>query len=232
MTSLRQRVLAEERMDDPALDAGTYSAVLSDLARVNAWTLAARPTLAFMAELAGRADRPPLRVLDVGFGQGDMLRRIADWAARRGVAVELTGVDLNPRSAFAARSATPPDLPIAYQTGDYRDFAGQRFDAVISSLVAHHMDEAELLDFLRFMEREAGTGWLVNDLHRHVHAYLGYPVLARLLRAHPIVRSDGRLSIARSFRVDDWRGILAAARVSGATVRRWFPYRLCVTRWQ
>ena len=38
-------------MDFPELDCATYVQVLADLARVNWWTLAARPTLVFLAQL-------------------------------------------------------------------------------------------------------------------------------------------------------------------------------------
>ena len=47
---------------------------------------------------------PAFRLLDVGFGHGDMLRAIARWARRRGIAVDLVGVDLNPKSEAAARA--------------------------------------------------------------------------------------------------------------------------------
>ena len=80
--SLAVRAQAEERMDDPALDAATYAAVLRDLARVNRATMAARPTLNFLARAIG--NRRAFRLLDVGFGDGDMLRRIARWSTRRG----------------------------------------------------------------------------------------------------------------------------------------------------
>ena len=128
-------------MDDPALDPATYDLVLRDLSRVNRWTLAARPTLGFLRRAA--AGMPAFRLLDVGFGHGDMLRRIARWARRRNVAVDLIGVDLNPGSAAVARAATPTAWPIEYRTGDYRDVAGP-LDFVVSSLVAHHMTDAEL----------------------------------------------------------------------------------------
>ena len=104
------RVHAEEAMDDPALDPAIYAAVLRDLAQVNTVTMAARPTLAFLDSLVGKGGR--LKLLDVGFGDGDMLRRIARWAGRRGVQAELIGIDLNPRSEAIARADTPPDLPI------------------------------------------------------------------------------------------------------------------------
>ncbi|TKD51909.1 methyltransferase domain-containing protein [Sphingomonas baiyangensis] len=223
--SLATRSLAEEAMDAPDLDAATYAAVLRDLARVNALTLAARPTLAFLESL--RCTR--LRLLDVGYGDGDMLRRIARWAARRGIEADLVGIDLNPRSEAVARADTPPDLPIAYRTGDYADCAGEGWDVIVSSLVAHHMTHAQLIAFLRFMTAEARRGWFVNDLHRHGFAYAGYPLLATAMRWHPMVRADGRLSIARSYRPAEWPPLLTKVGVTGARIERWFPFRLCVS---
>lgn len=226
--SLATRATGEEAMDDPALAPETYAAVLRDLARVNRVTLAARPTLRFL-DTAVRVRRR-LRLLDVGYGDGDMLRRIARWAARRGIAAELVGIDLNPRSAAIARADTPAELPIDYRTGDYAGLADQPWDVIVSSLVAHHMTRDQLVAFLRFMDAHAAVGWFVNDLHRHCLAHAGYPLLATLLRWHPIVRADGTLSIARSYRPGEWPPLLAEAGVTGARVERMFPFRLCVSK--
>lgn len=223
---LAERRVADELMDDPALDAVTYHAVLADLASVNRITLAHRPTLAFLTKAL--RNKRHISVLDVGFGDGDMLRAIAAWAARRGVAAELTGIDLNPKSQAAAEARSPE--AITFLTGDYAELAGRGFDCVISSLVAHHMTEAELVAFLRFMEAEAAAGWFVNDLHRHRLAYHGWPLLAGAMRWHPVVRADGRTSIARSFRAGDWQFLLHDAGIRDARVRRVFPFRLCVER--
>ncbi|OYY78229.1 MAG: methyltransferase type 12 [Sphingomonas sp. 28-62-20] len=228
MSKLRHRAIAEELMDADDLTAETYAAVVSDLARVNAVTMAARPTLAFLNRATKGQTR--LKLLDVGFGDGDMLRRIAGWAARRGIQAELVGVDLNPRSEMAARAHTPAGLPIRYVTGDYADQAGGDWDVVISSLVAHHMTPPQLVAFLRFMEAEARRGWFVNDLERHGFAHWGFPVLATLMRWHPIVKHDGTLSIARSYRAAEWPIILRNADIDSATVARYFPFRLCVER--
>ena len=225
---LSVRAIAEELMDADDLDAGTYAAVVGDLARVNTVTLAARPTLAFLARAAAGRDR--LRILDVGFGDGDTLRRIARWAASRGLAVELTGVDFNPRSEAAARAHTPPATPIRWITGDYAELGAERWDCVISSLVAHHMTHDQLVAFVAWMDAHARAGWFVNDLHRHGLAHLGFPLLARAARWHPIVRHDGRLSIARSYRPAEWPPILAEAGVTDARVFRAFPFRLCVEK--
>jgi 2-polyprenyl-3-methyl-5-hydroxy-6-metoxy-1,4-benzoquinol methylase len=228
MIALRQRIRADEQMDDPALPPEIYAAVLGDLGRVNRWTLAARPTLSFLRRATKGMER--FRLLDVGFGEGDMLRAVARWAKRRRIAAELVGVDLNEKSAAVARAATPAGLEVDYRTGDYRDQG--EFDLVVSSLVAHHMTDEELRTFLQWMDAHARRGWLVNDLHRHGFSYRGFPILARLLGVHRIVREDGQLSIARAFRPADWRAILAGAGIARGAARivRWFPFRLCVER--
>jgi len=229
VTSLAARERRDEQMDDPALDPQVYDAVLRDLARVNGWTFASRPTFLFLKRAA--TGMFAFRLLDVGFGQGDMLRRIARWARRRNVAVDLVGVDLNPNSADSARAATPGWMPIEYRTGDYA-VQPTAFDFVISSLVAHHMTDAQLQNFITWMERMATRGWLINDLHRHPLSHWGFPWLARLIGAHRIVREDGQLSIARSFRPAEWQAILSQAGVPEGEVRivRRFPFRLCVER--
>lgn len=229
MTSLAQRALASEQMDDPHLDPAIYAQVLADLSAVNNWTLARRPTLGFVRRAL--REKQSFRLLDVGFGQGDMLRSIARWASHNGIKADLVGVDLNPRSAAIARAATPETLWIDFRTGDYAVQDGP-FDLIISSLVAHHMTVDELVSFLRFMEDRAALGWMVNDLHRHRAAHRLYPTLARVMGWHRIVREDGTLSIARSFRPDEWPPLLRAADVDPRTAQvcRRFPFRLCVER--
>ena len=226
---LQTRSRDEEQMDSAELDAATYARVLHDLARINRWTFTAHPLLAFLERAAAGLTR--FRLLDVGFGEGDLLRRVARWSKQRGIAASLIGVDLNPRSAGIARAATPPGMPIDYLTGDYQDLPG-KFDFVVSSQVTHHMTDVQLFDFLHFMERRAECGWLISDLHRHAFAYRGFPLLARLLGVHRIVREDGQLSIARSFRPDEWRAILGATGLpmDQISIVRRFPFRLAVER--
>lgn len=228
MTSLADRAIAEEQMDAAELDAATYTRVVGDLAKVNRMTMAARPTLAFVARAIGA--RKSFSLLDVGFGDGDMLRTIARWAAKRGIEARLTGIDLNAKSCEAARAHTPPGLAIDYRAGDYRDC--EPCDLIVSSLVAHHMTHPQLIAFLRYMEANAALGWLVNDLHRHRFAHMGFPLLARMMAWHRIVREDGTLSIARSYRPAEWPPILEEAGIeaSAARIFRAFPFRLCVER--
>jgi 2-polyprenyl-3-methyl-5-hydroxy-6-metoxy-1,4-benzoquinol methylase len=230
MSRLAQRLIAEEQMDDPSLDPAVYAAVIGDLARLNRLLMTYRPTIAFIRRTLG--ERRRFRLLDVGYGQGDMLRAIARWAAKMRVEAELVGVDLNSRSLAAASAATPAGLPIEYRTGDYADTAGEGWDYVISASVTHHMSDAELHAFLRFMEAEARIGWYVNDIHRHPLAYWSFPALARLMRWHRMVREDGCLSIQRGFRRADWRRLIAESGIdpAGPRIVRRLPLRLCVER--
>ncbi len=229
MTSLVQRSRQGEQMDAVDLDVATYTEVLHHLARVNRWTFTAHPTISYLERAAGGLKH--FRLLDVGFGAGDMLRAIARWARKRGIDAQLVGVDLNRRSAEIARVSTPSDLGITYLTGDYLEVPG-KLDFIVSSQVTHHMTDEQLRQFIRHMESLSARGWLISDLHRHRFAYAGFPLLARLMNVHRIVREDGKLSIARSFRPNEWRQILADAGVppDDVTIVRRFPFRLCVER--
>lgn len=218
-------------MDAADLDAATYAKVLRDLARVNRWTFTAHSILAFLRNAVGK--ERSFSLLDVGFGDGDILRVIARWARGQGIEATLTGVDLNERSAAIASAATSPDLSIDYRTGDYAQ-QPEQFDYIISSQVAHHMTDRQLSDFIRHMESEAGRGWLISDLHRHRFSHFGFPLLARALGVHRIVREDGQLSIARSFRPQEWADLMQAAdiKANNVSIVRRFPFRLSVERYR
>ncbi|MBC2776263.1 methyltransferase domain-containing protein [Parasphingopyxis marina] len=227
MVRLSERTIAEEQMDAADLPPETYAAVLADLEKANRWTFSARPTLGFLQRAVG--SRRSFSLLDVGFGEGGMLRAIAHWAQKRGIEARLVGIDLNAKSRAAAQAKTPPGLGIDYRSGDYADC--EPFDCILSNLVAHHMTHDQLVAFLKHMEAKASAGWLVNDLHRHGFAHRGYPILARIMGWHRIVREDGTLSIARSYRPGEWPPILEEAGVANAArIFRAFPFRLCVER--
>ena len=88
-------------------------------------------------------------------------------ARRRGIAVELTGIDLSPNAARAAAESTPKELGIAWVTGDALEYRPEKpVDFVVSSLLAHHLEDAEVVALLRWMEATAQVGWFINDLER------------------------------------------------------------------
>ncbi len=228
MIDLTARSSEREWMETEAVEAGDFARCLGDLATVNRLTLAHGPTLRWLARAVGPAK--VFSVLDIGSGEGDMLRAIWRWAARHGKRVELEGIDLDPSSELAARAQTPADMAIGYRTGDVFDLVAERRpNFVISSLVAHHMTDEQIVPFLQWMEATATRGWFVNDLHRSAVAYYGFRTLASVAGWHRFVQHDGPLSIARAFRREDWERLLAEAGLA-ADIRWEMPFRYCVGR--
>jgi hypothetical protein len=228
---LRRRSELTELMDAPDLDEASYRRCLHDLASVNRVTFTHRATLRWLARAT--RDWPAgavLSVLEVAYGQGDLLRAIARWAERRGFLAHLSGIDLNPRSALAALAVTPPEWGIDYCTGDVFEFLpGSAPDFIVTSQFAHHLTGDEIVRLLSWMEAWSVRGWHITDLHRHAIAYYGFPLLARLMGWHPIVRTDGRISIARAFIRRDWERLLAQAGVA-AKISWHMPFRFTVSR--
>jgi SAM-dependent methyltransferase len=108
----------------------------------------------------------------------------------------------------------------------------ESFDFIISSQFTHHLPDAQIVTFIRWMEAHAQRGWFIADLHRHWFPYYGFGLLAWLARWHPFVLSDGRISIARAFVPDEWRRLTQAAglRADEVAITWSMPFRLSVAR--
>jgi SAM-dependent methyltransferase len=262
MRTLATRSLEPELMDGAGLgDAALHARCLADLAAVNRVTLAHRPVLRFLdaawqrAGLVGSArldpgvvlrsrrrrtapPRAPTGVLDLGSGQGDLLRAIARLALARGVAVRLTGLDLHPHSTAAARAATaaaadagdlpPGSAPIRFLTGDLFAHAADE-DWIVCSQLAHHLDDAGIVALLRWLEAHSRRGWCIADLERHRLPHLSFPLIARAFGWHRVVRLDGTRSIERALTPAEWRARLDEAGIRDAHVERWPMFRIAVT---
>jgi 2-polyprenyl-3-methyl-5-hydroxy-6-metoxy-1,4-benzoquinol methylase len=222
-----------ERMDgDCSYD--DFRGCLRSLEQVNRWLLGYRPTMAWLKRLQ-RGLRDSVHIVDVGSGGGDLLRQIAGWARRRGIAVQLTGIDLNPYAARAAAESTPKELRIEWVTGDALVYRPEKpVDIVVSSLMAHHLEDEEIIALLRWMEATAQRGWFINDLERSPWSCRMFGWMGGMVEWHRFVRHDGPVSFRRAFREQDWVRLLASAEVSleTATVEPWRPGRLCVGRWK
>lgn len=207
---------------------------LRSLEQVNRWLLGYRPTLAWLNRLP-HPTGAPLHILDVGSGGGGLLRKIAGWARSRSLAVQPTGIDLNPYAARAAAESTPKDLEIAWVTGDALAYQPkQPVDIVVSSLTAHHLEDEQIVALLRWMEATAQFGWFINDLERSEQTSKLFGRIAKLARWHPFVQHDGPVSFQRAFCQDDWVRLLAMADipVHAVAIEHWRPGRLCVGRWK
>ena len=228
----RQRAQLSEFMDEPC-SRDVMRACLRDLARVNRWFLAYRPLLRWLEGIRLPAGAEPLRVLDVGCGYGDGLRRIERWATERGMPVELTGLDLNPDSIVIAAEASAADSRIQWISGDVFAYnARNPPHLVVSCQFTHHLSDAGVVRFLQWMEKNAEMGWFVNDLSRAPIPYHLFGWFSKLAALHPFVQHDGPVSIARAFVPEDWRRLCAEAglRAEEVEIHSYTPARLCVSR--
>ena len=211
---LRARATEPELLDEGVPEDEALRS-LADLRLVNRW-LGNRRSL-------WRAVAPHLprggRILDVGCGSGDVPSYLLERLAGPALAV---GVDVK---ALHLRAAPPA---VRRVVADVRrlPFRDGAFDVVTASLFLHHFDAPELPSLLAGLHRLARRALVVNDLHRASVPYLfGRSVFPLLFRS-PVSVADGLLSIRRGFRADELRAAFDAAGLSGASVRRAFPYRL------
>ena len=226
-----KRAELTELMDEPC-SREELRACLRDLSRVNRWFLAYRPVLHWLDSLRLDQQRRPIRILDVGCGYGDGLRRIARWANERGIEAKLTGCDLNPDTIAIAAEANGK-VNMEWIAADVFNLDGESsVDIVVSSLFTHHLTEPDIVRFLRWMEKQAGTGWFIHDLSRAAAPYWLFKGFARVAGLHRFVQNDGPVSFRRAFVPEDWQRMCAAAGLKQGDFRieAWKPARLCVSR--
>jgi SAM-dependent methyltransferase len=230
----RYRSQLDERMDAPC-SREEMRACLRDLAWTNRWTMAYRPQMHWLNSLADKLPSlsEPIRILDVACGYGDGLRRIEQWARKRGIAVELIGLELNSDATVIAAEATPASSGIRWVTADvFAYLPPHPVQLVISSLFTHHLSEDNIVRFLQWMEQHAKVGWFINDLSRAAIPYYYFQVFSKLARLHSFVQHDGPISIARSFVPEDWQRMCAVAGLQDQDIdiELFTPARLCVSR--
>lgn len=221
-----------ELMDQPCTRA-ELRACLKDLAWLNRTLLGYRPTITWLESLNLKAGPSAIRILDVGCGYGDTLRRIERWAQSRNIHVELTGLDLNPDATAIAAEASQPHRRIRWVKGNVFAYTPpQPPHIIMSSLFAHHLADDEVIRYVQWVETHALTGWFINDLSRNIVPYRLICWLSRLIRLHPFVQNDAPISFARAFVAEDWQHYCTAAGLSpnDVAIQGFTPGRLCVSR--
>ncbi len=171
----------------------------------------------------------PLQVVEIGCGGGDNLRVIQQWAFKRKLAVQLTGIDINPECIAYAKSRAEAG-GIQLICSDYRQVKfHQKPHVIFSSLFCHHFNEVELVSMLQWMQRHTSVGFFINDLHRHPLAYYSIKGLTALLSKSYLVRHDAPLSVLRSFVKKDWEVLFQKAGIAAYQCRWQWAFRWLVT---
>lgn len=222
-----------EWLDRTDINPAELERVLRDLARFNRTFLGHYPLVHWLRRAIKAApEGVSLSVVDVGCGYGDLLRAIRRWSRWRKPELNLVGVDLNPETILIARAATDPADRIDFQVMNiFERGPTMPIDFMISSLVAHHLSDHDISEFMRLMEAIARRGWLICDLQRHRFLYHFIGLTARLAGLHPMVVHDGQISVMRSLKRKEWVERISAAGLSTADVTiRWFLFRFLVGR--
>ncbi|WP_309066369.1 methyltransferase domain-containing protein [Microbacterium sp.] len=223
---------ARELMDDPAADLRMLQRTYQRFALVNA--VVSRWRTLYRREIRPRAQRRPVRILDIGAGGGDISRALSARLRRDGIPGEVTAVDLDARAIAWAR-AQDAGSGVRYRCAPAGELAdeGERFDVVLSNHVLHHLAPEELSGVLADSRRLVAPGGVVchHDIARSRTAYVLFAVatapLAPTLFAGSFIRTDGLISIRRSYTPDE----LAAVVPEGWRVRTGIPARLEL-RWE
>ena len=228
LDQFRQRSLQLEHLDKGDYTPEEYEGCIIELQRVNRWLGDASALRGSLLKDVERSNLRSFSVVDIGAGSGELLRVVADWAQETDRRAQLTGVELNARSAKAIGEHSQRFPAISAVRGDALrlPFADNQFDYAICSLFTHHFRNDQVVSILRELSRVAKRRMFVIDLHRHPAAYYFYTTVGRLFLHNRLIREDGALSILRSFVPQELAGLAQQAELQDIEVARRFPYRL------
>ncbi|ANY69070.1 hypothetical protein BBD42_23240 [Paenibacillus sp. BIHB 4019] len=176
-----------------------------------------------------QVDRVKIKLLDVATGLADIPMALEKWCSKRGMAVEIVGVDIHPKMVelAAKRTAHQKAIQVLQADGTALPFEDNSFDIVFSNLALHHLDDGEASSMLGEIDRVARVGWVVTDLERHQLALLSARMLAKFIWRSPVTKHDGPMSVQRSYTAKEAKELLVQAGVP-AVVHRHFPFRLAL----
>jgi 2-polyprenyl-3-methyl-5-hydroxy-6-metoxy-1,4-benzoquinol methylase len=168
-----------------------------------------------------------LRLLDIGFGGGDIPMGIAKWAQRDGIELEITAIEIDPRALEYVKKL-PPLENVNFQNLSTKDLIAQQqtFDLVICTHVLHHLSEEEIKEILADAEQLATHLVLFNDLERSDIAYGLYGLIAKPLFPGSYLYIDGLRSIRRSYHHQELKALLPTSWI----VKPVFPFRLLLVQ--
>jgi SAM-dependent methyltransferase len=216
---------AVELMDGNEFTATELDANFRDIRRVNRWFGGTSVILGALPEFVPAAAKT-LTLLDIATGAADIPIAIQRWGTGRGLSVEITATDIEPKMLALASAQIAGTSGISLRQADARDlpFASRSFDVVTCSLALHHFDPAGAVQVLREMNRLCVTGFIVNDLRRGAIGYGATWLASRLTTRNRLTRHDAPLSVRRAYTPVELRSLLDEAGVVDAEIRTvpWF----------
>ncbi len=227
LPNVARRRRQPELMDEPGLAADQHRAALAGLRRINRVSRSASVLGQAIRRFAQREKRESLTVLDVASGGGDVTISLEHWARRRGLPLDITGVDISPTAIeHAQRMADSAGCTAKFRRLDVLNepFPG-RYDVVISSLFLRHLDPPEVKILLEKMASAAGHLVLVSDLRRSTAGWLLAQLACRSLSRSHVVHVDGPRSVEGAFTIAEMASLCREANLTDCEIRRCWPCR-------
>jgi 2-polyprenyl-3-methyl-5-hydroxy-6-metoxy-1,4-benzoquinol methylase len=167
----------------------------------------------------------PLHIAEIGCGGGNNLRVIKQWCSKKGIDVQLTGIDINNECiVFAKEQLANKD--IRFICSDYRQvYFDEGPDIIFSSLFCHHFTDEELVFMMQWMYGNCRIGFFINDLHRHPLAYYSIKLLTRLFSKSYLVKNDAPLSVKRGLTKTEWEEIFRKAGITTFEIKWKWAFR-------
>jgi 2-polyprenyl-3-methyl-5-hydroxy-6-metoxy-1,4-benzoquinol methylase len=192
-----------ETMDDFAMEGEILRDALDKIAKINQLLGGNQLTLRGVQKLIGNISKTTtFTIVDVGCGNGDMLRTLADYGLKNNLNFQLIGIDANNFTVNHAQHLSRNYPNISYQCEDIFDksFEELKYDIVLCTLTLHHFKDNEIIHLLNVFNANSNIGIVINDLHRSAIAYRLFQALCLVFRLNKMSREDGLVSILRGFK--------------------------------
>lgn len=184
-----------------------YADCLVQLSRIGRFLGGDKATL----KTLNKHDKPET-ILEVGCGGGQFTLQLAKQFPQ----AQVLGIDIS-SDAIEFAKAQLIKKPIDNVSFDLcsakLDFPPNSFDVITTTLVCHHLNDEQLVDFLKNAYQISKKRIVINDLHRHALAYWGFAFISGLFFRNRLIYHDGLLSIKRAFKKKDWVAYLKAAEI-------------------
>ncbi len=201
LIDLSKRSTQPELMDDFREGLQSLRRVFDDINRVNTVLGGSNITVNAVAELVRINPKESYTIVDMGCGDGNMLREIAKYCRKKGIKVRLIGIDLNADALQLAREFGSDDDEIEFHHRDILKLEASDFncDIVINTLTMHHFEDTDLVTFLKKFNQLASLGVVINDLHRSRWAYYLFKLFSLIFIKTETAKIDGLISISKGF---------------------------------